>query len=52
MVVQAEPLQGVRVEYFAVREDLPLCAGDEAEEAETLTVATVESAVDRPYQNA
>lgn len=47
--MRAEPLQGVRAEYFAVDAEQPLC---EAEPEGTLVVSTVESAIDRPYQNA
>ena len=49
VAVRAEPLQGVRAEYFAVDPEVPLC---EAEPEGTLVVSTVESAIDRPYQNA
>ena len=49
VVVRAEPLQGVRAEYFTVDPEVPLC---EAEPEGTLVVSTVEPAIDRPYQNA
>ena len=49
VVVRAEPLQGVRAEYFTVGPEVPLC---EAEPEGTLVVSTMEPAIDRHYQNA
>lgn len=49
VVVGAEPLEGVLVEYFSVGAEPSLCA---SEPQGTPVVSTVESAINRPYQDA